>query len=50
MPELQWQAEQRFFTEGDEKEAAENLYTLLNKHGDHPKYLEWVKWFKQALK
>lgn len=50
MPELQWDAEHLFFSEGDEKEAATALFNLLQEHKEHPKYLSWVEAFKEALK
>ena len=49
IPSLRWEAEQFFYSEGDEKASATNLYSILVDHQEHPKYLEWVKWFKEEL-
>ena len=49
VPALMWKGEQALFEGGDRREAAVQLFQLLEKYPRHPQYLNWVEWFKKAL-
>jgi len=49
VPVLMWEGEQILYNGGDKRDAVIALFGILEKYPAHPKYLEWVEWFKSAL-